>query len=66
MLIHVGMESRDLGDGLELHSVDDDSLRLLSGGLRKHSLVIIPKSKDWFMDHYLLLCNLFETLGSFM
>jgi hypothetical protein len=66
MLIHVGIESRDLGDGLELRSVDDDSSRLLSGGLRKPSLVIIPKSKDRFMDHYLLLCNLFETLGSFM
>jgi hypothetical protein len=35
MLIPISVESKDLGDGLELRSIDADILRLLSGGLRK-------------------------------
>jgi hypothetical protein len=36
--------------GLELRSVDPDSLGALSGGLQKPVVVIIPKSKDRFME----------------
>jgi hypothetical protein len=46
----VSVENRDLGDGLELGSVDSDSSRLCLVDYGRLWLVIMPKSKDRFMQ----------------
>jgi hypothetical protein len=46
----VSVENRDLGDGLELYSVDSDNSGLCSVDSGSLWIVIMPKPKDQFME----------------
>jgi hypothetical protein len=50
MLYLVSVENMDLGDGFETAFSGFRWFRAVFGGLQKPMVVIIPKSKDQFME----------------